>query len=170
MSPLRKPKAISKEKPLEKEPEAMPANNNKMAQDGSNMAHPYSEKYGVAGGDPLTHFNPTLHKHPGPLGNTPPSNLGVLPFGEGMTPPKTLQHYPVRFSREALEARVEGLAVVRCTITVEGKVINCRFLQKLPYMDEAILHALYRRQYSPAMFQGKPISVDYNIPIRLKLP
>lgn len=164
--PLVKPAAVPTTKPLEAEPHSMPA-------DKSAPFHPLSEKYGVEGGNPDTNFDPALHGVPGPVGNPVAYGHGmeVLPFGEGMLPPKLLEEpLPIRFSREALAARVEGRAVVRCTINVEGNVENCRFIQKLPYMDEAILSALYRRKYSPASFQGKKISVDYNIPIRLKLP
>jgi protein TonB len=159
-----KPVAIPAEKPPEKEPEAM-------LEESSAPAHPLSAKYGAEGGDPDTHFHPALHGKPGPIGGPVAHALGVIPFGEGMAPPKLMKDpLPIRFTREALEARVEGRAVVRCTITVEGNVENCRFLQSLPYMDEAILSALSMRTYSPATYQGKKISVDYNIPIRLKLP
>jgi len=163
---LQKPKTplthsvLPAKKPLEKTSAVTLA-------DGSESTHPLSEKYGAEGGDPNTHFNPAIHGSGGPVTHS----LGVIPFGEGMTPPKLIADaHPIRFSREALEARVEGRAVVRCRITAEGNVENCRFIQRLPYMDEAILSALYMRKYSPATYQGQKISVDYNIPIRLKLP
>jgi protein TonB len=161
--PFIKPAAVPAEKPLEKEPPATLAG-------AGTPTHPYSEKYGAEGGDPNTNFDPALHGNPGAIGSPAVYSLDVIPFGEGMLPPRLTRNHPIRFSREALEARVEGRALVRCTITTEGNVENCRFLQRLPHMDEAILGALYMRKYSPATYQGKKISVDYNIPIRLKLP
>jgi len=161
--PLAKPAKVPAEKPFEAAPHAL-------LEEKGEPTHPYSEEYGEEGGNADSHFNPALHGKPGPTGSPVAYGLSVLPFGEGMLPPTLLQNHPIRFSREALEARVEGRAVVRCTITVEGNVENCRFLQRLPHMDEAILSALYMRKYSPATYQGKKISVDYNIPIRLKLP
>ncbi|MCL2011515.1 MAG: energy transducer TonB [Cystobacterineae bacterium] len=161
-----KPLAIPSEEPPESAPEEMP-------EQSSALAHPHSEAYGVEGGNPHTHFDPTLHGKPGPIGSPvmEGSAAGVIPFGEGMLRPKLMKNpAEVVYSQEALRARIEGLAVVRCTITVEGNVENCRFIQRLPYMDEAILSYLYMRQYAPSTFQGKPIAVDYNIHIRLKLP
>jgi len=164
ISALGKTKPVLTEKFFEKKPETLSADNSEMAPLVDNKtAHPLGATHGVEGGG----LGPSPLSQTGPTG-TP--SLATLPFGEGMVPPRALLNRPVRFSRKALEARVEGLALVRCTITAQGNVENCRFIQSLPYMEEAILSALYMRKYSPATFQGKPISVDYNIPIRLKLP
>jgi len=132
--------------------------------------HSYSPEAGEAGEEANAPFHSALAGKSGFAGGFVAHGLDVIPFGEGMLPPQLLRNHPIRFSREALEARIEGRALVRCTITTEGNVENCRFIQSLPYMDEAILSALYLRKYSPATYQGKKISVDYNIPIRLKLP
>jgi|GEM_PF-1329318 len=170
---LTKPVETSAEKPLEEKPSAS-------LEHGGSLTSPYTTEGGAEGGDTNStnstnatdsNAHPSIHGRPGFGGGSVGHHLDVIPFGEGMAPPVLLDDpLPIRFSREALEARVQGRVVVRCTITVEGNVKNCRFLQRLPHMDEAILSALYMRKYSPATYQGKKISVDYNIPIRLKVP
>lgn len=93
----------------------------------------------------------------------------VLPFGEGMTRPEQTHGRAPQYTREAREARVEGLMLVKCVITVEGKLENCRIVKPLPFMEQAVLDALKTWKFKPITFQGRPVNVDYVIPVRLKL-
>ncbi len=94
----------------------------------------------------------------------------VLPFGEGMTRPQKLSGPNPQYSREALEARVQGLMIVKCVITTEGKIERCRIIKPLPHMEQSVLDALYAQRYQPVTFQGRPVQVDYTFNIRLSLP
>ncbi|HRE92087.1 MAG TPA: energy transducer TonB, partial [Myxococcota bacterium] len=94
----------------------------------------------------------------------------VVPFGEGMTRPKRLSGDEPRYSREALEAGVEGTMIVKCVIEVDGRLENCRVIKSLPYMEKAVLEALDSHRYSPVTFQGRPARVDYTFTIRLVVP
>lgn len=98
------------------------------------------------------------------------SEEGVLDFGEGMQPPKLLSGAPIEYTREALEAQVEGLMIARCTITRTGAVEGCRIVKSLPHMERAVLEALYTRRYRPVYYQGRPVSVSYSFNLRLSLP
>ena len=60
--------------------------------------------------------------------------------------------------------------VVKCVVTIEGVVRECRVIQNLPFMDRVVIEALERRRYKPALLQGRPIEVDYTFKIRLNLP
>jgi len=94
----------------------------------------------------------------------------VLPFGSGMTPPEMLSGETIQYTREALEARVSGLIIARCTITREGEVEDCRVIKGLPYMDVPVVQALTTRRYRPVHFQGRPVSVSYTFNVKLRLP
>jgi protein TonB len=94
----------------------------------------------------------------------------VLPFGSGMTRPELLAGGDLQYTREALEARVEGSIVAKCVITREGEVENCRIIKGLPHMDEAVLSSLTHRRYRPVTFQGNPVSVSYTFNVRLEMP
>ena len=76
----------------------------------------------------------------------------------------------VSYTREALEARVEGTMIVRCTITVEGRVEKCQVLKSLPFLEQAVLENLYSSRYKPVTFQGKPVAVGYTFNVRLVPP
>ena len=96
--------------------------------------------------------------------------MEVLPFGLGMTRPARIVGQDPVYTREALEARVEGLTIVKCVITTEGTAENCRMIKALPHMEKAVLDALATQKFKPVTFQGRPVSVDYVFNIRLVLP
>jgi protein TonB len=103
----------------------------------------------------------------GQLGGT---GTDVLPFGEGMTRPEKVSGPQIQFTREALEARVQGLMIVKCVITTEGKLERCRVIKPLPHMENAVLESLYASRYKPVTFQGRPVTVDFVFNLRLQLP
>ncbi|HZI08933.1 MAG TPA: TonB family protein [Myxococcus sp.] len=94
----------------------------------------------------------------------------VLPFGMGMTPPNLVSGPNVDYTPQALVAGVEGTMLVKCVITLEGKVRNCRVIKGLPHMDEAVVDALESRHYRPVTFQGRAVSVSYVFTLRFKRP
>ena len=94
----------------------------------------------------------------------------VLPFGPDMSRPVLLSGSDPIYTREALVAKVEGVMVARCTITVAGNLENCRILKGLPFMDRSMLDALATRRYSPVVYMGRPIPVAYVFNVRLAAP
>lgn len=99
------------------------------------------------------------------------SALNPVEFNEAsMTPPSMLSGPSPEYTQEAIDNGVQGLMQVRCIVTVAGSVRNCKVLKGLPFMNSAVLEALTRRRYTPAMAQGKPVDVYYTFNIRLKLP
>jgi protein TonB len=86
-----------------------------------------------------------------------------------MTPPRLVDAgEQIRYSRQASEARVQGVMQVQCVLTVDGRVTSCRVKRSVPFMNEAVLKALMSRRYTPVLFQGRPVPVKYNFAITLK--
>ncbi|WP_394832021.1 energy transducer TonB [Pendulispora rubella] len=98
-----------------------------------------------------------------------PPQTTVIPFGPGMAKPSLLAgtEQPT-LPREALVAKVEGLILVKCTLTKEGTVEDCKFIKSLPYTEEAILANLKGRKYTPVMFQGQAQAVTYTFTFRIQ--
>ena len=97
----------------------------------------------------------------------------VLAFGEGMTRPdfdKSILQRGDVFSREAREAQVQGLMIVKCKVLADGTVQDCRVIKTLPFLAETVVHKLESMKIKPATFQGKPVSVDYVFNLNFKLP
>ncbi|HYH95781.1 energy transducer TonB, partial [Hyalangium sp.] len=98
------------------------------------------------------------------------SDTDMLPFGVGMTRPEKISGPVPQYTREAIEAKVQGLVIAKCVITLEGTVEKCRMIKPLPHMEKAVLDALYASRYKPVTYQGKPVAVDYTFNIKLSLP
>jgi protein TonB len=94
----------------------------------------------------------------------------VLPFMDGMAPPKLLSKVEPEYTREALAANAQGLLLVKCVITTAGALVRCRIVKGIPLMNQAVLRALARWRYAPVSYQGKPVAVEYVIPVQLVAP
>jgi protein TonB len=94
----------------------------------------------------------------------------VVPFGLGMTRPRKLSGSDPQYSREAVAARVEGKVLVRCVITAQGAVEDCKFIKRLPMLDAIALESLQKSRFTPVMFQGHPTAVQYLFTFNFKLP
>lgn len=133
---------------------------------GTGAGNPAGEPGGEEGGTP--------GGSPGGLIGGAPGGTGaetVLPFGEGMTRPECDRSLaPIEYTREAREARVEGLLIIRCTVRIDGTVRDCRAVKGLPHMTEAALEQMPKWKCTPATFQGRPVNIDYVFNVRLVMP
>src|ERR1700682_820869 len=103
-------------------------------------------------------------------GVLPGQGTGPVEFNDTMTPPRVLSGPNPEYTPQALEKEVEGTMIVKCIVSVQGQVRNCRIMKSLPFMDRAVISSLERRKYSPALLHGQPIEVDYIFNIKLNLP
>lgn len=85
----------------------------------------------------------------------------------GMTRPQKVSGREPQLTAEARAERVRGTALVRCVVTREGRVTNCRLLNGLPYMDQELLEAVSTWRVTPVMAQGRPVDVDYTFVVRI---
>jgi periplasmic protein TonB len=146
------PKVVPAEKPPEALPEEPPADED--AVEGGEVG-------GLAGG--------FVGGVQGGTVGAPPANVRIE-FNDAMTPPAMISGPSPQYTQKALDREVQGVMIVKCVITLEGVVRECRVLQGLPFMDRAVVEALERRRYRPALLQGRPVEVDYTFKIRLRLP
>lgn len=101
-----------------------------------------------------------------PAAPSPPP--AAIPFDDRMTHPRKLSGPDPRYTVEALANRVQGTMLLTCRVTLEGCVTDCRVLQSLPHMDDAVVDALRRRRYAPATLDGKPLEVEYTFKITMR--
>lgn len=86
--------------------------------------------------------------------------------GNRFTPPQLLSGPDPQYSLEALSHG--GVVTVACRVMMNGCVAGCRVVRSVPLMDAAVLYALQRRRYKPAMLDGKPVNIDYNFKFALR--
>ncbi|WNZ64812.1 energy transducer TonB [Myxococcus sp. MxC21-1] len=128
---------------------------------------------GVPGGHPKGYEDSDVIGVPYVPGLVPgqeATGTDVMPFGQGMSPPRLMGSPGIEYTHQALAARVEGTMIAKCVITVSGDVTDCRIIKGLPHMNEAVLDALHNRRYTPVQYQGRTVSVSYVFTLRLKLP
>ena len=94
----------------------------------------------------------------------------AVEFDPSMTAPAMVSGPAPEYTPEAIERGIEGNMQVRCVVTVDGEVRACKVLRGLPFMNSAVVEALQKRKYKPALARGKPVDVFYTFNIRLKLP
>jgi periplasmic protein TonB len=137
--------------PQEKPPEQEPANMGQGVEGGVEGG----EVGGVPGGI---------------VGGVVDSSNVRMEFDERMTQPEKMGGPDPQYTEKAIEREVQGTMVVRCVVTIDGRVHDCRVLKSLPFMDRAVIDALEKRRYKPATLGGRPVEVNYNFKITLKLP
>jgi protein TonB len=96
--------------------------------------------------------------------------IGVIPFGVGMSRPTQIAGATPAYSREAIAARVEGKVLVRCVITAQGAIQDCKVIKGLPFLEAITLDALRTSRFMPVMFQGRAMAVQYLFTFNFKLP
>jgi TonB family protein len=98
-----------------------------------------------------------------------PDGRIVKPFGAGMNRPTKISGREIQYLQAARDAGVQGTALVKCIIGVDGAVTDCKIIKGLPLMDAEILSAVSTWKMTPVLFDGAAVAVSYTIPIRLKL-
>jgi protein TonB len=84
-----------------------------------------------------------------------------------MERPKLLSNRPPTLTPEAKAANIQGLAIVKCVINLDGSLSNCRLIKGLQFLDKAILEAVSTWRYTPVTFQGRPVTVEYIIQVKV---
>ena len=145
------PTEVPKEKPPEQEPPPQP--------EGPPGGELGGEVGGVAGG---IKGGVVVEAQP---------KAGPVEFDPGkMDPPKLIGGPNPQYTDKAIEKEVQGTMVVKCVVTLDGHVHDCRVLRSLPFMDRAVVEALEKRVYAPAKIGGRPVEVDYTFKLTLRLP
>jgi TonB family protein len=81
-----------------------------------------------------------------------------------------LEGEPVVYPPEAIAAKAEGRMTVKCTLNIQGRLVNCQVQKSVPLLEEAVLASLASRRYTPATQQDLPVAIDYIININLVPP
>ncbi|HEY2901740.1 MAG TPA: energy transducer TonB [Polyangia bacterium] len=109
----------------------------------------------------------------GVVGGVVGGTLGsTVAFGAGMNRPTWKKNPAPIWTREAAAIKVQGIALVKCIVNLEGHLQNCRIIKGLPFMDQSIVETLTKEWQTngPIMFQGHPVFVDYMIPVHIVAP
>jgi TonB family protein len=100
-----------------------------------------------------------------------PSKPGPLKVEGDVTPPRAVHKTQPQYPPEAKQAGTEGVVVLRTTIDERGVVVDVQVLRGAPDgLTEAAVEAVRQWRFEPALLDGKPVSVFYNLTINFRLP
>ena len=105
--------------------------------------------------------------------NTPwpaAEQAGAVRPGNGITPPKATRSATPRYTREAMDAKVQGVVTLEILIGTDGKVTDARVLRTAsPLLNQPAIEAARRWEFTPTVLNGEPkpvvlmLELDFNL-------
>jgi protein TonB len=83
--------------------------------------------------------------------------------------PKKLKTTVPVYPDIAKQARVQGVVILECTISPQGKVTNVNVLRGIPLLDAAAIEAVKQWVYTPTLLNGVPVPVIMTVTVNFKL-
>jgi TonB family protein len=101
----------------------------------------------------------------------PPAEEPLQPvrIGGSIREPRKLRHVNPAYPPDAIQARVQGVVVLECTIDAAGKVTTVRALRGAPLLTEAAVAAVKQWEYTPTVLNGVPVPVVMTVTVNFKL-
>jgi len=106
---------------------------------------------------------------PPPPPPPPPPALGPVRVGGAIKEPRKTKHVEFIYPEIAKAARVQGIVIMECTISPEGKVVDVRVLRSIPLLDAAAIDAVKQWEYTPTLLNGVPVPVIMTVTANFRL-
>jgi protein TonB len=89
--------------------------------------------------------------------------------GGAIKVPKKLRNVDPVYPRLAAIARVQGIVVLECLLSPEGRVADVKVVQGIPMLDEAAVQAVKQWLFTPTLFNGVPVPAIMTVNVRFAL-
>ena len=120
---------------------------------------------GVAGGVPGGVIGGVV----GGLPDAPPPPQRAIRVGGQIKQPKKLKDVAPVYPDIAKQARVQGVVILECTISPQGKVTNVKVLRGIPLLNDSAMSAVKQWVYTPTLLNGVPVPVIMTVTVNFKL-
>jgi protein TonB len=104
----------------------------------------------------------------GGLPDAPPPPQAVRVGGQ-IKEPKKLKNINPDYPDIAKQARVQGVVILECTISPQGKVTDVKVLRGIPLLDSAAVDAVKQWVYTPTLLNGVPVPVIMTVTVNFRL-
>jgi periplasmic protein TonB len=95
----------------------------------------------------------------------------ALPQTAGSFAPKLIHKTDPEYTKEALEAKIEGTVVLVTVIGANGVPEDIRVVKGLGYgLDEKAVQCLETWRFNPALKDGQPVPVKAQVEVTFRLP
>jgi len=107
----------------------------------------------------------------GVVGGLPdaPAAVQAVRVGGQIKEPKKLKHVNPNYPDIAKQARVQGVVILECTISPQGKVTDVKVLRGIPLLDAAAIEAVKQWVYTPTLLNGVPVPVIMTVTVNFRL-
>lgn len=107
----------------------------------------------------------------GVVGGLPdaPAPVQAVRVGGQIKEPKKLKNVPPVYPDIARQARVQGVVILECTISPQGKVTEVKVLRGIPLLDQAAIDAVKQWVYTPTLLNGVPVPVIMTVTVNFRL-
>jgi TonB family protein len=87
------------------------------------------------------------------------------------TPPVVIKSFPPQFPRQAKRDKLQGVVVLKFTVTKNGEVTEISVNESMPknVFDESAIKALKKYKFKPATENGEPVDCILRLPIVFSL-
>ncbi len=93
----------------------------------------------------------------------------VIRVGGEVHEPKKVKDVAPAYPQVARAARVQGVVILECTITPQGRVEGVQVLRGVPLLTEAAVAAVRQWAYTPTLFRGVPVAVVMTVTVNFVL-
>jgi periplasmic protein TonB len=105
----------------------------------------------------------------GGLPEAPPPPVQAVRVGGQIKEPKKVRNVNPTYPDIAKQARVQGIVILECTISPQGKVTDVKLLRGIPLLDQAAIDAVKQWVYTPTLLNGVPVPVIMTVTVNFKL-
>jgi protein TonB len=107
----------------------------------------------------------------GVVGGLPdaPAPVQAVRVGGQIKEPKKLKTVNPVYPDIAKQARVQGVVILECTISPQGKVTDVKVLRGIPLLDAAAIDAVKQWVYTPTLLNGVPVPVIMTVTVNFRL-
>lgn len=105
----------------------------------------------------------------GGLPQAPPPPQVAVRVGGRIKEPAKLKHVEPVYPELARVARVQGVVVVECLISPQGKVTDVKVLRSIPLLDQSAMDAVRQWRYTPTLLNGVPVPVIMTVTVTFNL-
>jgi protein TonB len=103
-----------------------------------------------------------------PQGTAPPPQVAVRVGGQ-IKEPRKLKNVDPMYPDLARVARVQGVVVLECLISPQGKVTDVKVLSSIALLDQAAIDAVRQWRYTPTLLNGVPVPVIMTVKVNFQL-
>ncbi|MBX7183572.1 MAG: TonB family protein [Vicinamibacteria bacterium] len=105
----------------------------------------------------------------GGLPSEPPPPVQAVRVGGNIKEPTKTKNVAPVYPDIAKQARVQGIVILECTISPQGKVTDVKVLRGIPLLDQAGIDAVKQWQYTPTLLNGVPVPVIMTVTVNFRL-